>query len=46
VDADQAQVGFIDERGRLQSVLCSFAPHVSPGHPVQIGVDKRDEAIE
>ena len=43
---DQAQVGLVDERGRLEAVPRSLSRHVSAGDPMQLLVDDRDQPVE
>jgi hypothetical protein len=44
--ADEAQVGFVNQGGGLQSVAGVLAPHVRAGEAVQLLVDVRDQAVE
>ena len=43
---DQAHVGLVDQRRRLQRVVRPLPPHVAPSQPMQLGLDERDQAIE
>jgi hypothetical protein len=42
----QSQVGFIDERSRLQRVARSFSEHVPPSQAAQLLVDKREKFFQ
>ena len=46
VDVDQPQVGFVDQRGRLQGVTSPFGRHIPVGQPVQFVVDEWNQAIK
>jgi len=46
LDVDQADVGLVDERRRLQRVPRTFAAHISPCETTQLGVNQRHEPIE
>lgn len=40
---EDAEVGFIDQRGRLQGVVATFGAEVAPRDAMQLGVDQWDE---
>jgi len=42
---DEAQVGFVDKRGRLQRVAGALAAHVRAGEAVQFRLDVRDQTV-
>jgi hypothetical protein len=42
--ADEPQVGFVDESGRLKPVAGPLAPHVPPDRPVQLVVHVRSRS--
>jgi hypothetical protein len=43
---DEAQIGFVDERGGLERVAGGFAPHMPPRQLTQIPVNQRYEPLE
>jgi hypothetical protein len=45
VFAGEAEVGFVDEGGGLESVVGALAAHVGLGEAVELGVDEREEAL-
>ena len=45
VFAGEAEVGFVDERGGLESMVGALATHVGLGEAVEFGVDEREEAL-
>ena len=42
---DELQVGFVNQRGRLKSMVLSFPPQVSRGKCSQFGVDVRKQLL-
>ena len=46
IDLDQAQVGFVHERRRLQRVPRPLPAHVMQREPAQLLVDQRDQPVE
>ena len=43
--ANEPDVSFVHQRGRLQSVAGTFLAHVAHGEPVQFGVDDIDQLL-
>jgi hypothetical protein len=43
---DQAQVSFVDERGRFERMSLRLAPHVTMGQTAQFGINEWDEFVE
>src|SRR5215831_8717492 len=43
---DEAHVGFVDERRRLQAVPIALAGHAPPRYSMQLGVNQRDQLVE
>src|SRR5437016_3882371 len=43
---DQTQICFVDQGRRLQSMALALAAHVTVGHPVQLIMNQRDQAIQ
>ena len=43
---DQPQVGFVEQRGRLQRVAGAFPAHIMMRQPVQFGLHQRDQLLE
>ena len=44
--ADQAQIGLVDERRRLQIVSSALSRHAAPRDPVELGVDGYHQLFE
>jgi hypothetical protein len=45
VSAHQAQVRFVNQRGRLERMAGPFALHVRASHPAQLVVDQGNQLI-
>jgi hypothetical protein len=45
IELDDPQVGFVDERGRLQGVAGPFALQIAMRDPAQLVVDERDDFV-
>ena len=43
---NQADIGLVDERGRLQTVPCSLARHATSRNAMEFLVDERDQLLE
>jgi hypothetical protein len=43
---DQPQVGFVDERCRLERVSCTLLRHLPARNPTQLRVDERRQAVQ
>lgn len=43
---EQAHVGFVDERGGLQSVAVALAAHVAGGQAVKLVIDERHDRVQ
>ena len=43
---DQAQIGLVDERGRLEAVPDPLSRDTPASNPKQLVVDDRDQAVE
>ena len=43
---DEAQIDFVDERGRLQAVPEVLSRHLATSDPMQLVVDDRDQPVE
>ncbi len=44
--AGQAEIGFVNERGRLERVILALAKHIVIGQLPQLAVDERHELLE
>jgi hypothetical protein len=42
---DQSDVGFMNQCGRLQDVVRLFQVHVTPGNPMKLRINGRDQLI-
>ncbi len=42
---NQFQIGFVNQRGRPQSVFAAFAAQIPRGLPVQFRVDERQQRV-
>jgi len=45
VFASEAEIGFVDERGGLESVVGALATHIGLGESVEFGINEREEAL-
>ena len=43
---DEAQIDFVDERGRLEAVPEVLSRHLATSNPMQLVVDDRDQPVE
>jgi hypothetical protein len=43
---DQADIGFVHQRGRLKAVLCTLTGHATPGDAVELVIDERDQPLQ
>jgi hypothetical protein len=45
-EIDETQIGFVDERGRLQRVVRPLARHLPSRQPLQLRVNDRQELLQ
>jgi hypothetical protein len=43
---DETQIGFVDERGRVQGVAGLLAGHVAVRHPAELRLDLGEELLQ
>ena len=46
LDGDESEIGFVEKRGWLESVVGAFAPQVTRSEPSKFGVDERHQMIQ